>query len=102
MRVHFIVPINYSFFKLMITIITIIIIITKKNKIYIYINFPPKYHNLPQVIATRDSSSMFVPMIVMNLSNALLWVSYGLFGTKDVSVVCVCVVEGVSVCVCVL
>ena len=38
-----------------------------------------------QVISTRDSSSLYVPMILTNLSNATLWVSYGVLGVHDVS-----------------
>ena len=37
-----------------------------------------------KVFATGDSSSLYVPMIFTNLMNAVLWVSYGLFGLNDV------------------
>ena len=37
-----------------------------------------------KVFATGDASSLSVPMILTNLMNAILWVSYGFFGLNDV------------------
>ena len=36
------------------------------------------------VIRTRDSSSLYLPLILTNLVNALMWVFYGFFGVYDV------------------
>lgn len=38
------------------------------------------------VISKQDSSSLYLPMIVVNLINALLWFSYGAFGTQDINI----------------
>lgn len=35
------------------------------------------------VIKTRDSSSLYAPMIFINLINAMLWLFYGSFGVHD-------------------
>ena len=51
--------------------------------ISIFVPLLPVMH--AQVISTRDSSSLYVPMILTNLSNATLWVSYGVLGVHDVS-----------------
>ncbi|RYH29236.1 hypothetical protein EON65_09175 [archaeon] len=38
---------------------------------------------MAKVIATRDASSLYLPMILVNLVNALLWTSYGAFALQD-------------------
>ena len=36
------------------------------------------------IIAMRDATSLYLPMLVMNLISASLWFSYGLFGAKNI------------------
>eukprot|EP01038_Epipyxis_sp_PR26KG_P009753 gene9753-13120_t len=40
---------------------------------------------MAQVIQSRDSSSLYPPLILTNLINATLWTCYGFFGTGDLN-----------------
>lgn len=39
-----------------------------------------------RVVIARDSSSLYFPMILVNLVNAFLWTSYGAFGVNDINI----------------
>jgi solute carrier family 50 (sugar transporter) len=39
---------------------------------------------MAEVMHTRDASSLYLPMILMNMCNATLWMLYGAFGVKTV------------------
>lgn len=39
-----------------------------------------------QIIRDRDASSLYVPMIVINMTNASLWTLYGTVGVQDVMI----------------
>jgi hypothetical protein len=39
-----------------------------------------------QVIKTKDSSSLYLPMILINCTNGLLWSSYGFIALHDINV----------------
>jgi uncharacterized protein with PQ loop repeat len=49
--------------------------------VFLYYSAPMS--TLYSVIKTRDSSSLYAPLIVVNLVNAMLWLFYGSFGVHD-------------------
>jgi solute carrier family 50 protein (sugar transporter) len=52
-----------------------------------------------RVVASRDSSSLLLPMIGVNFLNAILWTVYGYFALHDMFVV---VPNGIGLCLSVL
>jgi uncharacterized protein with PQ loop repeat len=58
---------------------------------YISSSFAIAYYAAPlatmlQVIKTKDSSSLYLPMILINCTNGLLWSSYGFIALHDINV----------------
>lgn len=41
---------------------------------------------IAQVFATRDASSLYLPMITINLINAVMWFFYGIIGKNDINI----------------
>jgi uncharacterized protein with PQ loop repeat len=39
-----------------------------------------------QVIRERDASSLYAPMIIVNITNAALWTMYGTLGVQDIMI----------------